>query len=131
MGNSNKRQPKHLLAIVHRIILLLMIEEKKFGQLNQLRQETIIGEMINETLRELAELGMIRVTGNKSLPFELTAKGDAATDISFFKGQVIFLRLPDIEETFNNWLQQMRKKQKKGDKNDSKTGNQMVYLSRE
>jgi len=87
-----------------------MIKEKRFQELNQLRQETIIGEILNETLIELAELGMTRVTGNKSLPFELTAKGDAATDISLFKGHGIFLREIEIQKTFNNWLNRMRKK---------------------
>jgi hypothetical protein len=91
-----------------------MIKEKRFQELNQLRQETIIGEILNETLIELAELGMTRVTGNKSLPFELTAKGDAAADISLFNGHAFYLRMTEIEQEFENWKKQMREKQKGG-----------------
>ena len=113
MENTNKKQLKHLLAIVRRIILLLMIKEKRVQELNQLRQELVIGEIINKSLRELTELGMIRVTGNKSLPFELTAKGDAAADISLFHGQAFYLRMSEIEEAFTGWLVRMREKNKK------------------
>ncbi|PIQ75425.1 MAG: hypothetical protein CO001_02645 [Candidatus Portnoybacteria bacterium CG_4_8_14_3_um_filter_40_10] len=120
MERKVKKISKHVLAVVQRIIILLMIKEGKIDSLNRLRGEPLIGEIINIKLKELAELGLIKVTSNKTKPFELTAKGDAAADISLFNGHAFYLRINEIKQVFDNWKEQMREKQK-GGKDEEKT----------
>jgi len=108
MKNKKIEITQEILSSASKIYLLLMVKEKMFSELYQLRQESTIEEPINEILHELCEDDLIRLTGIKESPFEMTGKGDAAADMFILKNEALHSLLPMIENFFDDWLENLR-----------------------
>jgi hypothetical protein len=99
---------KDVFVDASRLYLLFMVKDRRFVELEKLRQEPAVSGFINEILDELCHSDLIRNTGAKEPPFETTAKGDAAADMFLDKNEPYHSLVQMIVTFFYDWLDKLR-----------------------